>query len=207
MEGTIFEDCVVAGPRSITTPSGGTHLCDGTNAGANPNPGTTITDQLDAASKLNGFPYDGTYDSTYADYFIESIGATSQTSTQFWGVLSNEVFTPAGGCQSETVNGLRSLWAFDAFNANGFLTVQPDYAVAEAGQGSVTIQIESASGSGSSINYGGASIAGQVSGSDGMVTIPIPSVPGCYQYKATAQGQIRSNAFYLNVYDQFAIGA
>jgi hypothetical protein len=122
-EGTIFEGCIVSGPRDITTPSGGTHLCDGTNGGTNASPGTTPTTELDAAAVLTGFTYDGTYSTQFQDYFITKIGQSDQTSTQFWGLLRNEQFTPVGGCQQEVVQTDRTLWAFDAFNKNYFLKV------------------------------------------------------------------------------------
>jgi hypothetical protein len=101
VEGTIYEGAIRSGPRLITTSSGGTHLCDGTNNNANPTPeGTSIT-VLDSASRLCGFGYDSTYDSEFQDYFITSIGNTTQTSTISWGLLKNFQFTPVGGCQEE----------------------------------------------------------------------------------------------------------
>lgn len=122
-EGTIFEGCIASGPRSVTTPSGGTHLCDGTNNNANPAPGGTLTTQIDEAARQFGFDYDGSYSNQFQDFFITRISQTAQTSNQFWGVLINEQFTPTGGCQSQFRNGDRGLWAFDAFNANAFLVV------------------------------------------------------------------------------------
>jgi hypothetical protein len=122
-EGTIFEGCIVSSPRQVTTPSGSTHQCDGTNNSANPSPGTTPTDQIDEAAKRIGFTYDGSYDNTFSDYFITRIGQLSQTSTQFWGLLRNEQFTPVGGCQQIVGNGDRTLWAFDVFNKAYILKV------------------------------------------------------------------------------------
>ena len=58
---TIFEAPIVTNGHTITTPSGGTHRCDGTNNGANPTPGPTPTAGLDDAAALGGFTYDGTY--------------------------------------------------------------------------------------------------------------------------------------------------
>lgn len=176
-------------------------MCDGTNNGANPSQGTTPIDQLDAAASLNSFSYDGTWSSAYDDFFITSIGASTQTSTQFWGLLVNDQYSPVGGCQMEVESGDRTLWAFDAFSKDHFLKVTPDYAVAEAGSGSVTVTTIDG-------EYGGVisgvSIAGQMSDNYGHVSILIPSEPGCYQFKATKSGSIRSNAFYLTVVDQFA---
>jgi hypothetical protein len=69
-DGTIFEGCIASGPRSITTPSGGTHLCDGTNNNAKPSPGATLTTQIDAAGDLNGFDFDGTYSSSSRELLL-----------------------------------------------------------------------------------------------------------------------------------------
>lgn len=121
--GTIFEGCIVAGPRSITTPSGGTHLCDGTQNNANPNPITTPTDMIDAAGRLIGFDFDGTYNTQFQDFFITRISTVAQTSNAFWGILDNYQFTPTGGCQYGAFPGSRILWAYDAFSRNAFLKV------------------------------------------------------------------------------------
>ena len=55
---TIFEGIIRNGPANVTTASGGTHLCDGTNGHANPIPGQTPTTTLLAAAGLCGFDFD-----------------------------------------------------------------------------------------------------------------------------------------------------
>lgn len=83
-EGTLFEGCIASGPKDITTPSGGTHKCDGTNNGANPTPGATLTTQIDAAGMVNAFGYDGTFSNQFDDFFITRISQTSSDAgTQF----------------------------------------------------------------------------------------------------------------------------
>lgn len=203
-EGTVFEDCVSSGPEQVTTPSGGTHECDGTNNNANPNPGATCTTQLLQAAEQYGFPFDGTYASQFQDFFITSIDSTSQTDSQFWGLLQDESFTPSGGCQEEIAPGgtQETLWAFDAFNANAFLSVTPEYMVVTARTETVQVFVSSNDGNGYWSPYRGATIEGGgvgVSSVTGSVSIVVPSTSGCYQYKATAPGAIRSNAFYLTV--------
>ena len=204
-EGTIFEDCISSGPSQITTPSGGTHECDGTNDDANPNPGATCTTQLNSAAALDSFPYDGTYSDSFQDYFITSIDQTTQTSTEFWGLLQDRAFTPVGGCQQEIAPGgtQETLWAFNAFNVQSFLSISPEYEVVSAGTKTVQVTVSGTDGSGSPESpFAGASIqeGGQgVSNAQGAISISVPSTPGCYQYKATANSAIRSNAFYLTV--------
>ena len=56
---TIFEGNILTRGHSVTTISGGTHHCDGTNNNANPLPGPTCTSALDDASKSAHFPFDG----------------------------------------------------------------------------------------------------------------------------------------------------
>ncbi|KXJ87258.1 hypothetical protein Micbo1qcDRAFT_167613 [Microdochium bolleyi] len=197
-EGTIFEGCVVTRPETVTTPSGGTHLCDGTNNGANPQPGGTTTGAIVAGTRINGFDFDGTYSSSFQDFFITRIGSTAQTSTQFWGVLANYQFTPTGGCQFQLGTGDESLWAFDAFNKFAFLKVSPGYQVVRAGsEASVTVRVTD--GMNNNRPVGLASIAGVITDNNGNAQVPVPTRPGCYQYKAVRGDALRSNAFYLTV--------
>ena len=58
-EKTIFEGTVLTRGHNVTTASGGTHICDGTNNGANPTPGPTCTSALDNAAKEHRFTFDG----------------------------------------------------------------------------------------------------------------------------------------------------
>lgn len=56
---TVFEGLVLTKGHDITTSLVGTHHCDGTNNGANPNPGPTPNAALDDAAKLRNFNFDG----------------------------------------------------------------------------------------------------------------------------------------------------
>lgn len=56
---TIFEGVVLTRGHSITTPSGGTHQCNGLNGSANPHPGATCTSALSDAARKHGFTFDG----------------------------------------------------------------------------------------------------------------------------------------------------
>ena len=70
---TIFEGIIRNGPANVTTASGGTHLCDGTNGHANPIPGQTPTTTLLAAAGLCGFDFDEAFYTQYSDFFISRI--------------------------------------------------------------------------------------------------------------------------------------
>ena len=153
---------------------------------------------IQAAARLNGFGFDGSWDSQFQDFFITSIAGRAQTSNQFWGVLRDFQFTLTGGCQSLNSPG-EGLWAFDAFNKNYFLRLSSDYAIVKPGDTVSLSILGSQGGSGSSDPVSGASFAGQTTGADGSVTFTAPSTPGCYQYKAERSDSIRSPAFYLTV--------
>ena len=56
---TIYEDQITTDGHDVTTATGGTHPCDGTNANANPTPGPTATAALDDAARIGGFTWDG----------------------------------------------------------------------------------------------------------------------------------------------------
>ena len=71
---TIFDGPVTTDGHDVTTPSGGTHRCDGTNGSAEPSPGPTATAALDDAARLAGFSFDGNYGNFgIDDYFLTRI--------------------------------------------------------------------------------------------------------------------------------------
>lgn len=191
---TIYEGPIYSGPRNVTTPSGGTHLYDGTNGGANPTPGNTPTDALATASELLNLPFDGTFDTAFDDFFITSIGPDTETSTEFWGLLLNYQFTPVGGCQQEVVNGDKVLWAYNAFNLIHFLEVSPAEVVVRKG-GNETVRVVDGT-TGSPVQ--GATIAGVTTDGNGDAVLVFETV-GVFKYKATAAESLRSNALIVTV--------
>jgi hypothetical protein len=58
-ENTIFEGPILSRGKQVTTVSGGTHICDGTNNNASSVSAPTITSTLDLAANENGFTWDG----------------------------------------------------------------------------------------------------------------------------------------------------
>ena len=56
---TVFEDFIFTRGHRVTSASGVTLECDGTNNHTNPFPGPTCTSALDDASKLKHFTWDG----------------------------------------------------------------------------------------------------------------------------------------------------
>ncbi|KAJ7686305.1 hypothetical protein B0H17DRAFT_1072243 [Mycena rosella] len=191
---TIFEGTVVTMGHNITTASGGTNHCDGTNDGANEFPGPTCTSALADAAVANRFQWDATLFTEFDDYFIISIGDTTETATQFWGLLLNFRFTPVGGCQQEVKENDDILWAFDAFNAQHFLKLDGP---TKAKEGVLATFVVTDGMTGESIE--GATVDGKTTGVDGTVVITFRA-RGKHGLKATLEGSIRSNEVNVKVY-------
>ncbi|KAJ7442737.1 hypothetical protein B0H11DRAFT_490674 [Mycena galericulata] len=191
---TIFEGTVVTRGHNVTTASGGTHLCDGTNDGANAFPGPTCTSALADAAAAHGFQWDATFDTEFDDYFITSIGDSTETATQFWGLLLDFQFTPVGGCQQEVNENDHILWAFDAFNAQHFLKLDGPR---EAKEGVPAVFVVTDGMTGESVE--GATVDGETTGVDGTVVITFRA-RGVQGLKATMEGSIRSNRVNVKVY-------
>ena len=99
MEGaskTILEVPVTSDGHDVTTASGGTHPCDGTNNGAYPSRVSTPTAALDDAARENNLTFDADWFGT--DFFVSRVADEPQTSTQFWGLIVNGKFSNVGGC-------------------------------------------------------------------------------------------------------------
>lgn len=56
---TLFEGPIQTMGAAVSTTSGGTHRCDGTNNNVHSTPGPTATSALDSAAKQAGFTWDG----------------------------------------------------------------------------------------------------------------------------------------------------
>jgi hypothetical protein len=65
---TIFEGPIDTLGHNVTTPSGGTHECNGKNNNANPLPGPTCTSALSDAAQIQHFTFDG-----YVSYLLISL--------------------------------------------------------------------------------------------------------------------------------------
>lgn len=108
--GTIFEGRVTTDGHAIEQDKAGPQKCDGTNGGANPTPGPTMTSALDDA-----LAWDGSWNASFSDFLINRIGREGATSTKFWGYALNYRDVTVGGCQQRVRSGDDVLFAFDAF--------------------------------------------------------------------------------------------
>jgi hypothetical protein len=102
---TIFEGAVTTDGHALTKDASGPHPCDGTNGGANPTPGATLTAALDDATKLSGLDWTGSWDDSFKDFLVNSIGPDAASSTNFWGYALNGIPTSVGGCQQQVKAG------------------------------------------------------------------------------------------------------
>ncbi len=184
---TIFERPVLVEGRNVTTESGGTHKCNGTNNGANPEPVPVPTAALADAAEKGGFTFDGEWFPEFEDFFITRIAETKQTETEFWGVLVNYEFTPVGGCQFALHNGEEVLWAFNAFNAEHFLKLASPH-LATTGH-PITVKVTDGK-TGEPI--AGAVVEGVTTNGSGEAAITFTS-PGIKHLKASKAGSVRSN--------------
>jgi hypothetical protein len=138
-----------------------------------------------------------TYDSSFDDYFITSIGGVTQTSTQFWGLLYDLQFAPVGGCQLQVAPGHEILWAFDAFNKSHFLKLAGAPAQANVGiPVTVTVTAENGSAiSGATVTDGTTTAT---SDSNGQAILTFITA-GTKVIKASRTDSIRSNAQTITV--------
>ncbi len=198
---TLYEHAINSDGHNVTTASGGTHKCDGTNGNVNPSPGPTMTAALDDAAHASGFTWDGTYDSGFDDYFISRIGPDTNTGAPtfepYWGLFLNWVATSVGGCQQRVHTGDRVQFLYSSFG-QPLLELSGAPVKAETGQ-SFGVKVDQHDGNGGSAPGAGASVAGQTTGPDGSTQVSFDT-PGVKLFKATRSGAVRSNAAEVCIY-------
>ena len=119
---------------------------------------------------------------------ITSIGTSTQTSTEFWGLLLDFQFTPVGGCQQEVKKNQEILWAFDAFNKSHFLKATGPK-VARRGVPAVFTVVDGSTGN----PVAGAKIGGATTDHNGKAVVTFHTL-GKQSLKAEEPSSIRSNA-------------
>jgi hypothetical protein len=190
---TLFDGPVTTDGHQITTASGGTHPCDGTNAGAFPAPVPTPTAALDDGARLNRFTWDADWFDSFQDFSVKRVAGDSATSTQFWGYAVNFQFAQVGGCQLRVNQGDEVLWIFDAFSKSHVLRLAGPSAATTGAPVTVAVT-DGADGS----PQAGASVGGAQTGADGNATLSFPEA-GVYRLKAERTDSVRSNALTLCV--------
>ncbi|PFH53717.1 hypothetical protein AMATHDRAFT_951 [Amanita thiersii Skay4041] len=190
---TIFDGPIFTTGHNVTTASGGTHHCDGTNNNQNPTPGPTCTSALDDAAAAHGFTWDGTFFDSFDDYLVTRIASDSETSTEFWSLLLNYQLTTVGGCQQQVQNTDEVLFAFDALSKAYALKLEgPTNATANQ-----PLQLTVVDGS-TGTPVANAEVGGQTSDGEGHVWLTFGSA-GSQSVKAEKSDSIRSRSLVIDV--------
>ena len=189
---TLLERNVDTFAHDVTGDATGPHRCDGTNGGANPTPGPTVTGAFDDAARKAGVTWQGSWNQSFEDFLINTVGPDSATSSQFWGTALNFKDTSAGGCQVRVEQGDQVLIAFDSFDKTKLrLTGARGTRSREA---FALFVLDGVTGE----RVAGAKVGGRTSNSQGRVLLRITK-RGLYRFKATAPDSIRSNEWKVRV--------
>ncbi|MFC8709652.1 MULTISPECIES: DUF4430 domain-containing protein [unclassified Streptomyces] len=114
-DGPLFHGKVRTRGHDVTTATGGTHRCDGTNGGAHPSAVPTPTAALDDAARKRHFGWDGAWYASFDDYSVDSIKNVSGGGSAYWNISVNGTPTPVGGCQFELNAGDTVAFTWTAF--------------------------------------------------------------------------------------------
>uniref|UniRef100_UPI003D72D788 DUF4430 domain-containing protein n=1 Tax=Streptomyces sp. bgisy082 TaxID=3413776 RepID=UPI003D72D788 len=98
-DGLLFKGKIKTKGHDVTTATGGTHKCDGTNGSAYPTAVPTPTAALDDAAKKKAFTWDGTWYASFDDFSVDTIKNVSGGGSAYWSISVNGTPTPVGGCQ------------------------------------------------------------------------------------------------------------
>jgi hypothetical protein len=192
---TIYEGPVTTDGKMIDK-GDSPHPCDGTNLGANPSPGPTMTSALDDGSIAGGFTWDGSWFPGFEDFLIDRIGpdASDFVAFKFWGTALNFQPLSVGGCQQQVTAGDEVLFTYDFFSKLHLLKLTGP-AKAATGQAVNVTVTDGQDGS----KIAGASVGGTLTGADGTAALSFDS-PGLKRLKAERADSVRSNAVAVCVY-------
>ena len=191
---TPFEQAITTDAKSVAQ-GGASHVCDGTNGGANTDPGPTMTGALDDAAQQGGFDWEGTWYDSFEDFYIDRIGPDSTSGTRNWGLVLNWEQTERGGCQTRIGPGDELLFAYDIFTKLHLLKL----VAPEAAQVGEAFQVKVVDGA-TNEPIAGAAIDGELTGADGLATLTY-ATPGLRTPKATRADSVRSNASAICIYE------
>uniref|UniRef100_A0AAU2JM42 DUF4430 domain-containing protein n=1 Tax=Streptomyces sp. NBC_00049 TaxID=2903617 RepID=A0AAU2JM42_9ACTN len=114
-DGLLFKGKIKTKGHDVTTATGGTHKCDGTNGGANPAAVPTPTAALDDAAHKRHFTWDGTWYSSFDDFSVDTVKKVSGGGVAYWSISVNGTPTPVGGCQFKLKAGDQVAFTWTAF--------------------------------------------------------------------------------------------
>jgi len=195
---TLFDGTVNTDAKTLTKDGSGPHPCDGTNGGANPTPGPTMTTSLDDGALAGGFTWSGTWFNGFQDFGIDRIGPDSNGGAPTfpsWGYALNFTASSVGGCQQKVQSGDDVLFAYDFFSKAHLLKL--------AGPGSANtgeaVRVTVTDGQ-NGTPVAGASVGGQVTGPDGAATLTFTTT-GVHPLKAESPDSVRSNTVAVCVHN------
>lgn len=99
----LFEGSVTTVPHAVDGGDGsGSHPCAGPSGAA---PAATATGSLDDAMRAAGVPWQGKWDRSFRDFFIDRIGSyASAAPDRYWSLTINGHFA-SGGCLAQVSDG------------------------------------------------------------------------------------------------------
>jgi hypothetical protein len=196
---TLFEGPVSTDAKALTKDSSGGHPCDGTNGGANPQPGPTMTGAMDDGITSAGLTWKGSWSAGFSDFSIDGIGPDNVPPSfdPYWGYFLNNVASQVGGCQQQVAQGDDVLFAFASYGSPLLLLATPGRA-ATGEPVQVTVEENEGNG-GSSKPASGANVGGATTDPSGHATLSFADA-GNHVLKASRGGSIRSNAATVCVY-------
>jgi len=191
---THFEGNVCTCGHLVTTKSGGTHHCNGTNNNNNDCVGPTCTTALDDANRISNFGFDGTYSSSFDDFLITTISNETPTDLAFWQINLNFQPTQVGGCQQKVKEGDQVLFAVVSNITTARLKLTgPRNAVV-----GTPVNVKVTNETGAPID--GAAVKGQTTDPQGIASVTFTNAEkGLQKLKATKTNTVRSNAIEILV--------
>ena len=193
---TLFEGRVLTDAHPVDAGDGtGSHKCDGTNGGANPEPGPTLLGAFDDAMSLaDHFDWRGQYSEDFEDFTIDRVGPDRSDvgAGDYWGQALDFKDTQLGGCQVQLENGDKVLVAYDSYGKPKLKLRGPKKVT--AGKPFTVRVVDGETGE----PFKGARVRGKKTGEKGRARIVIKKARDIrYRLKASAKGAIRSNALHV----------
>jgi hypothetical protein len=186
--GTIWDGPVTTDGHAIEQDKAGPQPCDGTNNGAHPTPGPTVTSTLDDA-----LAWDGTWSNSLKDFEITRIGPDANTNTKFWGLALDFQQLQVGGCQQQVKAGDQVLIAYDLFSKKHLLKLTGPSRATEGKKFKVKV-VDGQNGQ----PVAGAKVGVEKTNAKGIATTSF-SGHGRAVLKATKADSVRSNALIVQV--------
>jgi hypothetical protein len=192
---TLFEGPVTTDGHAVDGGDGtGAHPCDGTNFGAYPTPGPTMTAALDDAHVTDG--WQGSWGSGFEDFLIDRVGPDAGSSlTTYWGTVLNFQPTPRGGCQMQVAAGDQLLFAFGDVYGQPLLRLEGPARVKTGDPAKMSVTDGKTDAA-----VAGADVGGSQTAADGSASVTFAST-GLVALKASKAGSVRSNVVNVCVSD------